>query len=311
MAVIYYAAMISHRGLIRIFPKYREDVEERFDEYDVIGIFLTLNEEEPEEQSYSTLNYAACFELIGLLLEHHADVISSKVYTFIEHYKDTLGRITGMNEESINMKNLAIKMYREHKAAIDFIYENGKSTEFQFVSQSLKSEGEIFIKEGIKFRYFNDTPTNFSFLPESWLNELEKAEFYCWAGCEKWWAGYPLICWIAIQGQTLKLYAEVGPLSNYKLRALLIESLEGLNSKIIKFNKNAKEENAKYSKFLNDKNLKSTLKDEEDLQNAEKLEVSIEKILKAFSNSTVKVVEEALKTFINKAHEDGLIEIKK
>jgi len=41
------------------------------------------------------------------------------------------------------------------------------------------------------------------------------------------------------------------------------------------------------------------------------LEVSIEKILKAFSNSTVKVVEEALKTFINKAHEDGLIEIKK
>jgi hypothetical protein len=98
-----------------------------------------------------------------------------------------------------------------------------------------------------------------SFLPARWREELDKTKG-TWPGCEKWWAGYPLITWVEIRPGDddakgyLKLNAEVGPISNHKIRKGIVEAIKAAASaqglKRVQFQAAASDKGQLYSRFL-------------------------------------------------------------
>jgi hypothetical protein len=111
------------------------------------------------------------------------------------------------------------------------------------------------------FVYFGLAKGSASFLPERWHQELHKVQ-NLWQGCERWWSGYPMICWLEMRpgdGDArgyLKLHAEVGPVSDHKVRKGLIRAIEAAASEKelsrVKFEVGAVDKGRLYSRFLRD-----------------------------------------------------------
>ena len=300
----------SHNQL----KKYKTFVDEYYKGgFRISGLFLTLYDESPDDD-YSTIRYRDIYQLIEMLLHQNKDTLSEKVYNFIGYYQETIGRKCGMDNELLDMKKLAKQIYREHKSVIDFIYEHGKSTQFQYaVSQLIDNETEknnqIFTIDGVDYRYFASHQSIMSFLPEKWvqiLGELHHdqkgnidTDAYRWSGCEKWWWKYPVICWLEINEKAIRVYAEVGPLSSFELRTSLINNIEKVTTNMIKFSDKSKADGAKYSKFLAQTKGKFSSKiNEDDIQDAEAIKAKFETLLMNFNEHVVEQVADGLNLFI-------------
>ena len=117
---------------------------------------------------------------------------------------------------------------------------------------------------------------------------------YQWIGCEKWWWSYPLIFWIQLEKKSnnpdkqmfqLKIYAEVGP---YKNRKELIEAIEDIKDPDISFGKNAKNDGAKYSRFLKyTKSKDKFILPVEDPQDSEELKNKMINLLENLSKANI------------------------
>ncbi|WP_210880393.1 PD-(D/E)XK nuclease family protein [Roseovarius autotrophicus] len=193
----------------------------------VRGVFLTLWDEDPHDHRYVTIRYDAVCQLLEQVLATRIHPLSAEVAAFIEHYLQVIREAVHMDEERLKLEKLAREIYRDHKKVLDFIVENGKSTDFSLAAEAVFGEGvkypDICTVDGAKFVYRNADSGAVSFLPVSWFNAFGGDEYY-WHGCKDWWAGLPLITWIQLtsgadgtSGQ-IRLYGEVGPLADHAFR---------------------------------------------------------------------------------------------
>lgn len=195
----------------------------------------------------------------------------------------------GKSKERTEMENLARQLYRDHKKVLDFILEHGAGSDFALAAHRLfgnnPEHGQTFDVKGRSYVYTGLNDRHFSFIPVSWHDALGKFG-RSWKGCENWWAGLPLICWIEIDkhnnknGGYLKLTAEVGSLHDYEFRKALIENIAALNRDNqlnIAFSKGATVEGAKFSRFF-----RSNTVNVDDIQNSEEIFVKIEALLNKF-----------------------------
>jgi hypothetical protein len=256
----------------------------------VRGIFLTLWDEEPEDTRYAPIKY----EALSSLLEQHAlsegQTLRAEVRIFITHYLDVVREASGMSKDAAEMEALAKQLYRDHRRALDFIFEYGKTTDFTIACDQVIGEGldygDEFSIEEFDFVFCDTNPRFVSFLPRSWYDAFG-GESYHWHGCEYWWSGFPMIMWFELTpdgehgGGKLRLYAEVGPLSDHMFRTGLLEALEGVSKKRdlprIKLNQGAKNKTTKYSKFFR-KNFFAV----GDIQDSEKIGAAMRKAIKSF-----------------------------
>lgn len=256
----------------------------------VRGIFLTLHDEEPADPRYAPINYATICQLLARFVRHESQLLTAEVRTFLGHYTEILEEEAGLSDQRIEMEKLAKQLYREHKKVLDFIMEHGSGSDFSIAAESLIGADleylDTFEVDGQKFRYNYADQRLLSFLPEPWYQALGQDQFE-WPGCEKWWAGYPVISWLQLWPQAdgksgqLAIYTEVGPLSEHEFRKALIDAIqtagEGLAKNRIKFQRTAAEEGKKYSKFLKD-NLHLV----RDVQDAEEIASAMRVLLKRF-----------------------------
>lgn len=295
----------QHAGQLE---KYEKQVKSLFKPQEGIlkvrGIFLTLYEEPPEDKNFASIQYSSICEILPDLIENEAETIREDVAIFMRHYLQIIREAAGMSEERDMMEALARQLYRSHKKVVDFIMEHGATTDFIIaVNAAFGTEG---LESGDKFK-IGDQQFMFSwhsnmlasFLPLGWIEKL--GTDLRWDGCENWWAGYPLICWLqlynGIAGTSgrLRLYAEVGPISDHDFRKSLIERIEisarqaGL--KTVKFQRNATEQGKRYSKFLRENELHIG-----DTQNTEEIERAIKELIKTFK-PVFETVETVLSEF--------------
>lgn len=255
-------------------------------EFQIRGIFLTLNGEEPEghhRDKYSNLAYSDVCMLLTRLLEANQNSMNSEVHQFLRHYVQVISEASDMNDETEQMKQLAKKLYRSHRKALDFVMNHGSSTDFILAAETLfgndLASGQEFKYEAGEsalgpYIFYANTNQRFSFMPTTWSEALGGEDRRdLWLGCENWWAGYPVICWFEMQLDSestagkLRLFAEVGPLSNADLRTWLIEKIEEhCRPPEIKFTRSARNASAKYSKFLNSKANTKKIKDVNDIE---------------------------------------------
>ncbi|WP_066681873.1 PD-(D/E)XK nuclease family protein [Caulobacter sp. CCH9-E1] len=256
----------------------------------VRGVFLTLHDEEPADPRYAPINYATVCQLLGRFVRHEDQLLAAEVRTFLGHYTEILEEEAGLSDQRAEMERLAKQLYREHKKVLDFIMEHGSGSDFSIAAESLigadLSHLDAFEVDGQKFRFNHVDQRFLSFLPEPWYQALGQDHFE-WKGCEKWWAGYPLIAWLQLwpnadgkSGQ-LAIYGEVGPLSQHEFRRDLIEGIQQAGEELpksrIKFQKGAAGEGRKFSKFL-----KENFHDIKDVQDAEEIAAGMRSLLKRF-----------------------------
>lgn len=254
----------QHEGQL---SKYADKVKNAFAAHGhppvVCGIFLTLLDEEPQDRGYAPIRYSAICELLPRMMALEGLSIGQEVTIFLEHYLEIIREAAGMSEERMAMEELARHLYRTHKKVLDFVIEHGSSTDFVLAAETVFAgtwEAGTTVSAGSRsYSYNGNTNRNISFLPLSWVETLHSAG-HPWPGCEQWWAGYPLICWLELfegadgASGTLKLFAEVGPVAGPGTRRGLIASIKELGDQHglanIRFQQGADREGRRYSKFL-------------------------------------------------------------
>ena len=279
----------------------------------VRGVFLSLWEDEPEDERYAPIEYSAIRDILEQQILCGRHPLTAEVEVFLKHYHEIIKEATEMSEDQDEMEKLARQLYRDHKRVLDFIVEHGKSTDFNLACENIFGEGLEYLDDMMvgkqEFVFSGSDANAISFLPKGWYEAFGEDEHH-WHGCENWWAGYPLIMWIQLttdasggSGQ-IRLYAEVGPLTEYEFRKRLIEIIQVLAKekefKRIKFQRGAADEGKRYSKFL-----KQNFFPVDDIHDHEKIAAAIQKSLKSF-RTEIDAISEVLPQFISYGKDEPL-----
>jgi len=264
---------------------------DRGDALAVRGIFLTLHDEEPEDGRYAPFGYDSISEILPGLLAQEANSLSQEVSTFLAHYIEVLEDALETSEEHKKMEKLARQLYRDHRKALKFVMEHGQTTNFEFAMHNLgvdDPEYDVPVRiEGRTYHFNWLGQDQASFVPASWYDGFG-ADTYSWDGCEDWWMGEPMIVWFHLRrrdedasGQ-LRLYAEVGPLTEHKFRKKLIRGIETTaeenGSPRIKFQRGAADEGKRFSKFF-----KNNTHHIQDVQDSDEITLAAKALLESFA----------------------------
>jgi hypothetical protein len=266
------------------------------------GVFLALGDEEPHDSSFVRIQYREVFGILSQILDLNSESLSGDVRQFIGQYLEVIGESAGMSYELSEMETLAKSLYQRHRRAIDFIVEHGKSTSFTIAADQVfgadLQRGDVISDAPIPFMFNALNDFQVSFLPAVWWEALGgESTRGLWAGCEKWWASYPVICWIQLNRNSdnvkgrLFLYAEVGPISDPNARNRLIELISQSSLENIGFRADATRADAKYSKFLKENSVNIS-----DVNDNEAIAKSMRLILDRF-DTTFLNLRTALSTF--------------
>ena len=200
----------------------------------VRGLFLTLQGEEPEDASYAPITYEAIVELLPRLMAIEGQALGPEVAAFLRQYLEVLRDATGMSDELTKMAQLARELYRRHRKVLDFVIEHGQTTDFSLAVEALfgddLSAGMTAKIGGARYEYAWHNQDSIGFIPSDWAAALG-GDDYWWPGCSGWQGGYPVALWFRlVRGEdgstgTLKLKAEVGPLTNHRCRSSLISAI--------------------------------------------------------------------------------------
>ena len=277
--------------------RYLEKIQTTFgDDFPHIrGIFLSLWDEEPEDERYAPIQYGSICEILEQQVEAGRNPLTAEVKTFITYYLEVIRETADMTEEQKELEKLAKQLYRDHRRVLDFIIEHGKATDFL-------SACDLVFGEGLEYRdiaevdkkgfVFSASEANcFSFLPQSWYQALGEKDFY-WPGCEDWWMRFPVIMWVQLTPDAdgtsgkIRLIAEVGPISDYDFRRDLINAIRSTSKEStskenrdlrIGFQRGAADKGRRFSKMF-----KKNFFNVDDVQDQEKIADAIRKALKEF-----------------------------
>lgn len=128
----------EHSGQLR---RYRETVTQQFPEYDRIFVFLTPEGDGPSEEAYIPCTYTEIADLVDSLRDARASTLGPDVRTLMTHYTTMLRR--HIVSES-DVAELCRKLYREHKQALDLIYEHRPDRQydmFEMLKQLVEGAG--------------------------------------------------------------------------------------------------------------------------------------------------------------------------
>ncbi|MGM9973432.1 MAG: PD-(D/E)XK nuclease family protein [Clostridiaceae bacterium] len=239
-------------------------VEEKFQGFKIIPIYLTLQGEEPSNKEYFILTHEKIEGILNTILMLQKNQLSADVYCFIKDYQQVLKDLFYPNKEQILQ---AITLYRSYSSVISSLFEeipsiskllsfnSGYKTEFvmkyrhtiDYIFKHGKNIISYSFEDFIQSQFngqvlHNVHPTVPSLLPPEWepIVKMRLRE-------ESYWLGTGLVVWFE-QGHDsrLRLIVEVGPIE-YESRLALLEKLQesGLSIK-----EKSKQEGARYTRIF-------------------------------------------------------------
>jgi len=153
--------------------RYRKHVESRYSDHRVIGVFLTLEDEIPDDKAYCQIQYPSVVTILEGVLEQKYDSLSERIANFIKYYLDILGELTRMNKKQSEMELLARKVYQEHREVLEYLFEHGKKDEFEtaietFISpESPLKVNDKFSIGSVDYEFIYASKNWYRFLPTS------------------------------------------------------------------------------------------------------------------------------------------------
>ena len=189
--------------------KYYNKVKKQYNDFDIIPVFLTIENTLPSDNRYGVISYAEILHMLKFITSIKKENISRKVYDFITYY---LGILEILTMEDKEIKQLCKKIYKEHKEALDLIYEYVEDTEFEGASQE-------FIQSIDAKKIHIDGRTAW-FMPKEFMTIIKKV------GEETWCNNYPFSFWFVAQEEKLGIILEVRPFNSSSLRQNFLKHLK-------------------------------------------------------------------------------------
>jgi hypothetical protein len=222
--------------------RYLECVKKDKPGYELIPIFLTLDGDDPSEKAmeagYIALSHAQVLTLADQIIKQHDKRIPEDAQVLLDHYLETLRRLTMQDQELIE---LCKTIYRKHRPAIDLIIEYGRvSNVLDVAAQEIKCQIDCEFAEVIGSRLW--------FLPKSMGINLPQEFLNGWNGIPR---PTPIAFWFRYfdHRQHFRMILEVGPMADGKKRIRLLNALKksGFN-----FRKLGLREEAKFTRIVSE-----------------------------------------------------------
>jgi hypothetical protein len=251
--------------------KYFETVKNEYKNYELIPVFLTLDGVEPSDTRYGILSYTQVLKILEFIVSIQKENMNEKVYDFINYYLKTLEILT-MEDKKI--KQLCKEIYKDHKEALDLIYEYAEDTDFE------ESASEFIQNINAQEIYIDGKSA--WFMPKEFKKYLKKV------GEEKWCENLPFAFWFMVQEEKLGIIIEVRPFVSASLRQNFLKHLKNHDINIHDYSFKA---GAKYTRIF------TKYPRFEDWDNKESIIQKMDELYKKFAKKTEANLLEACKTF--------------
>ena len=216
--------------------KYKRIVELEFPQFTIIPVFLTLTGQESSDkdaQDYISYSHTQLYAILSKLFVQRKSQLAEPVQVFMQHYLDTLRRLTMQDEE---LTNLCKTIYRKHREAIDLIVEYGMVSTFsQAAEDVLGADGN--------YETLYSSPSQIWLLPDSWKT-LVPENGVVWTHLKR---SVSICCWFEYYKGTLSSHFEVCKMDDPALRLECVKSLKAAGFPLSAKAFNA---NATYSRFF-------------------------------------------------------------
>ncbi len=185
----------------------------------VVPVLLTMEGEDPsdegQEAGFIPLSHVQVLELAERIIEQNAARIPGGASVFLNHYLDTLRRLTMQDDELID---LCKTIYRKHHEAIDLIVEYGASSQVldacEEAAPTLVDCEFVVRRRGLVW-----------FLPRQMGDHQRAGSFSSWPFLPQ---PVAVMCWYQYGKRSgrLRLTLEVGPVSEPTLRIRLLKAIK-------------------------------------------------------------------------------------
>jgi len=85
-------------------------------------VFLTPEGDDPNHEKWEIFDYHQIYEILSAVIEQLNPKLDNNVKDFLDQYKTVIRRYVLMSKDEI--KEICKKLYKEHKEALDIIYEH-------------------------------------------------------------------------------------------------------------------------------------------------------------------------------------------
>ena len=108
---------LEHSDQLR---RYYDVVKRHYEDYAIIGFYLTPSGATPSHDFFSPLTYGSIAEIVDEEISRHRETIASDVLALTKHYTKTLRRHLVEDSE---LKIICQRLYERHQRALDLIFE--------------------------------------------------------------------------------------------------------------------------------------------------------------------------------------------
>lgn len=250
--------------------KYLKHIKDNYPTYLIFPIFLTLDGSLASHNDYFTASYIQIIEVLETIIANYKDDINKNVFTFLDQYIKILKQKT-MTETSLT--EVARKIYKENKEAIDFIHTVGNAIDVSCVKDG-------FLKLHPNLEVIWPNPNWFTFIDKDFL--INKKMDNTWA------QGNIIQYWASPYGDKLKFSLEVGPFDDGNER---LDFLLALEKNGIDIREASKKETGKYTRIWS---ITKPIKDWQDKEDIlDKIDsLYTNKALQDISKKVIKTIKE-------------------
>ena len=144
--------------------RYREIVEQEFEGYSRVYVFLTISGDSPSDDAYISISYEELADIIQNALRRRENQLNDEIKLFVQHYLDMVRRHIVRNSE---LQELCRGLYRNHRRALDLIFGNrpDRAAEVAEVIQDYVHSREDLIPYSFGKSYIKFLPGSMDVLP--------------------------------------------------------------------------------------------------------------------------------------------------
>lgn len=208
--------------------RYLNIVNDIYEGYVIIPIFLTLEGLEASNDKYFSLSYENVLEVIEFIIKNYEERTSSQVLEFLKYYITIIKEKYYMDNE---LKILCKDIYFKNKDVIDLIHSIGNEIDIENSIDAFNKKFPYIEKVSSRNKVYWFMHVDF---------KLSKKMD------ENWGDGYPICYWFSEYAGKLKITLEIGPFDIPQKR---IQFLEALENNSIKIQTRAKELGRKYTRI--------------------------------------------------------------
>jgi hypothetical protein len=179
-------------------------------------VYLTLEGEEPSEGEWVAYSYSQVYRVLKRVRTTYNNAIGEDVLVFLNHYLNLIGtRFMNETEESKRIDDLCQRIYKNHRVALDLIYERVGSP-----AAGLLADVEMALREDPRWHVFYRASRYIDFVPNEWLAWLPRIGLDNSDDPRSWF-----VFRFELYPQSLDLYVMIGRMEDLAKRRAIIDKL--------------------------------------------------------------------------------------